>query len=96
MSLQSRWHLQAVIKNILLGKFTEQGTGFIPKSKIVRTHNSQTKHAIKSIEVKHTHGLVRIDFKSYSQNVEALMGAGIDLIAIDEEPKNPRRFMASL
>ena len=77
----------------LFGQFSDHGTGFIPKKCIKKRYNSQTKHAYKSVEIKHITGrITRIDFKSYSQNQEALMGAGVDLIAIDEEPKNQKIY----
>ena len=76
----------------LMGPFGDYGTGFLPRNSITKKINSKTPGAYKTIEVRHTHGVSRIDFKAYSQNQEALMSVGVDFIAIDEEPKNPKIY----
>lgn len=75
--------------NETIGKF--EG-GFIPAdaiiySSIIKSHH--TKGLIKEVKIQHINGHISLfSFKSYEQKQQKFMGQIIDIVWIDEEPKD--------
>lgn len=80
------------LQEYLLGKQGAQGTGWIPEDCIVKVEQGiGTKGFIKKIYVQHSSGSISsIEYKSYSQGQHVLMGGSVDLIVIDEEPRDTK------
>lgn len=80
--------VREIIQDKLLGPVTEQGTGLIPKDKIIRVTAKQgVSDAADTIQVKHKSGGTSIVvLKSYDQRREAFQGTEQDVIWLDEEP----------
>lgn len=95
----SNEQIRDVIQPKLLGKFENgqlNSEGIIP-SHLIETSSviksSQTKDLVKSIKIKHISGKYsQLSFKSYSQGQHVLMGSIVDLIWIDEEPKDQQIY----
>lgn len=83
------------MQELLIGKPEDRGCGFIPKDDIVRmTPKMGFRDVVSTIYVKHydregkEDGLSRLDFGSYNQGDEVLMGAAYDWFYIDECPSD--------
>lgn len=78
----------------LFGKPDARGTGWVPQECIDRVEMGMgAKGLIKKAYIKHvTGGISTVEYKSYEQGANMLQGASIDLLVIDEEPKNPKIF----
>lgn len=73
----------------LVGKWTEMGTGLVPKEKILRyTSKSGTAEAIDTLYVRHAsgRGSSTLIFKSYDQQRESFQAGDVDVLWLDEEP----------
>ncbi len=80
-----------LLQTELFGVKTQGGFtgGLIPASKIVSWESmSGTSGAMRTVRVKHVHGVATVQFWSYSQGQHALMGDSVDWYHIDEEPKD--------
>lgn len=63
--------------------------GLIPADRIVNCESAQgTPNAMRTVWVKHKHGVSVMQFWSYSQGQHAIMGDVVDWVHIDEEPKD--------
>lgn len=86
--------IRDVIQNALFGDLIDGenfGTGSIPLDNIITEsmiRSSQTKGLIKDIKIHHVNGYSTISFKAYSQGQHVMMGSSIDLIWVDEEPRD--------
>ncbi|MGL4948230.1 MAG: terminase large subunit domain-containing protein, partial [Mycoplasma sp.] len=80
------------LQEYLLGKMGEMGTGWIPADCIVKVElGLGTKGFFKKVYVKHVNGGVStLEYKSYSQGQSVLMGGSVDLVVVDEEPKDEK------
>ena len=85
--------IRDVVQKELVGDFDDNGElsggmigrPYIKMASVIRS--PQTKYLVKELRVKHVSGGDSvISFKAYSQGQHVLMGAGVDLIWIDEEP----------
>lgn len=80
------------IQKVLLGNFTDIGSGLIPKDKIVPGSvrlKPNSPEAIECFKVYSKYGISEVTFKSYEEETNAFSGAAIDLIHLDEEPPYP-------
>ena len=77
-----------VVQKMLLGKFTDFGTGSIPHNQLIGTTPARgVAEAIDTIRVKHVSGGVsEIALKSYEQGREKWQGPTLDWVWFDEEP----------
>ena len=68
---------------------TKKGTGAVPLDNIVETvRKPGVPNAFSSVLVKHrSGGNSQISFKAYEQGFEKFMGEAIDVVWLDEEPK---------
>jgi len=68
-----------------------QGTGYIPKSKIIKVSSSRgIAESVDTVQVQHVSGgISTLGFKSYDQGREKFQGATLDLVWLDEEPDMP-------
>jgi phage terminase large subunit-like protein len=68
---------------------TKKGTGSVPLDNIVETvRKPGVPNAFSSVLVKHkSGGNSQISFKAYEQGFEKFMGEAIDVVWLDEEPK---------
>jgi phage terminase large subunit-like protein len=92
-------NVNTVIQRYLLEEGTgEVGSGMIPKNKIHRLVKKQGATGVyQDIFVKHSSGgISRITLKNYTEDAEAFQGARLDLIWIDEEPKNNKIYTECL
>lgn len=80
------------LQEYLLGKPGEHGTGWLPSSCIERVEAGLgTKGFYKKMFIRHVSGgLSTLEYKSYSQGQSVLMGGSVDLIVVDEEPKDDK------
>ncbi len=80
------------LQEYMLGKQGSFGTGWIPEECIIKTETGMgTKGFVKKIFVQHISGKVStLEYKSYSQGQHVLMGGNVDLIVIDEEPRDDK------
>lgn len=80
------------LQEYLLGKMGNYGTGWIPEECIWKLESGMgVKGFVKKIYVQHVSGNVSsIEYKSYSQGHHVLMGGNVDMILIDEEPKDSK------
>ena len=81
-----------IIQKELLGNPQDpakRGTGAIPLNKIVETvRKPGVPNAHSSVLIKHkSGGNSQINFKAYEQGFEKFMGEAIDVVWLDEEPK---------
>ena len=81
-----------IIQNELLGNPQDpdkKGTGAVPLNRIVETTRKPgVPNALSSALIKHrTGGNSHISFKAYEQGFEKFMGEAIDVVWLDEEPK---------
>ena len=81
-----------LLQNELFGVFTPQGGfegGLIPKDRI-HSHESAggTVNAMRTVRVKHKLGVSTMQFWSYTQGQHAIMGDKVDLVHVDEEPRD--------
>lgn len=81
-----------LLQNQLFGKY-QPGKGFegglISKDKIVSHESAQgTVNAMRTVRVKHTHGISVVQFWSYTQGQHAIMGDVVDWVHVDEEPRD--------
>lgn len=76
-----------VIQYELLGDFKDQGTGLIPKDKIIEIRmKAGTPDAVELIRVQSAFGgISTILFTSYEQDYKAIRGMKLDLVWFDEE-----------
>lgn len=83
-----------VLQEVLLGKVTEMGTGFIPKESIVRVVKKPgVADSVETVYVKHiSGGLSVLTFKSYEQGPDSFQGTYKHVIWLDEEPTNPKIY----
>lgn len=75
-------------QRLLLGRLSQIGTGFIPKSDIVGSPTSTraVADAVDTVTVKHVSGgKSTLGFKSAEQGRDKLQGETLDLVWIDEE-----------
>lgn len=87
--------IRDVIQAELIGVKTEFGWsgGFIRADQIIKVLPAKgTPDLAKDIHVKSRFGASIISLKSYSQGQHALMGSGIDIAWIDEEPEDPEIY----
>lgn len=87
--------IRDVIQKNLLGEFDGDeldGKGAIPYNDIIQesvVRSPQTKNLVKDIKVRHkSGGKSHLSLKAYSQGQHVMMGDSVDLIWIDEEPKD--------
>lgn len=80
------------LQEYLIGLVGQYGTGWIPKSCIERIETGMgTKGFVKKIYIRHiSGGISTLEYKSYSQGQGVLMGGSVDLIVVDEEPKDDK------
>jgi len=74
---------------ILMGPYSELGTGLIPKDKIEGkpTHRRGISEAFDTVRVKHSSGGVSaVQFKSYDQGRKKFQGTSKHWVWLDEEP----------
>lgn len=78
----------------LFGPPDARGTGWVPLECIERLEMGiGTKGLVKKAYIKHiSGGISSVEYKSYEQGATMLQGASIDLLVVDEEPKNPKIF----
>lgn len=84
------------IQELLLGKPLDRGTGFIPKSDIldIQTAIGQGKGVAGKVMVQHydsegnPDGVSQLQFGSYSQGQDTIMGQALQFVLIDECPKD--------
>lgn len=63
--------------------------GLVPANKIIGYESAGgTVNAMRTVRVKHKHGISTIQFWSYSQGQHAIMGDVVDWFHVDEEPKD--------
>lgn len=79
-----------IIQKELVGTLDEEGygTGLIPKDKL---HNPKRvpPGCLDSVQVKHiSGGLSQVGFKSFDQGRESFQGVKMDIIWLDEEPRD--------
>ena len=77
-----------IIQRKLVGPHGYEGTGLIPKSKIIKTTpRSGIPGAILDIYIEHVSGGTSVlTLKSYEQGRKKFQGTEIDLVWLDEEP----------
>ena len=88
-----------VIQKMLLGDYTDMGSGMIPKHLIVGkpTYLPGVPEAIQTVRVRHVSGGVSIlHFKSYVQGREKFQGFEAAWIWLDEEPTDQSIFSECL
>lgn len=93
-----------VMQYELYGSPADPGTGMLPKDSICNEDGSfnvvrkpGTAEALETIYVKHVSGGVSsIVFKSYDQKREAFQGTKMDVIWLDEEPRDQGIFTECL
>jgi len=75
-------------QRLLLGPLGLQGTGSIPKDRILEVRNGRgIPDAVDSVLVRHKDGgTSQLGFKSYERGREKLQGETLDVIWLDEEP----------
>jgi phage terminase large subunit-like protein len=68
-----------------------QGSGFIPRSSIVKVSSSHgIADAVDTVQVKHVSGgISTLGFKSYEMGRAKWQGATLDVVWLDEEPEMP-------
>lgn len=78
----------------LIGSIVDKGSGLIPKDMLLSTTNRPgVPEAIQTARIRHftdgiEDGISDIGFKSYEQGRDALQGTAINVVSIDEEPKD--------
>lgn len=79
-----------VAQKILFGNMNDLGSGFIPKACIEKiTKKAGVTDAIETGYIRHNSGNMSvITFKAYEQGREAFQGDKVDVIWLDEEPKD--------
>ena len=80
-----------LLQTALFGKFINGSFegGLVPRDRIAGHESaSGTANAMRTVRVKHKHGISSIQFWSYSQGQHAIMGDVVDFAHIDEEPKD--------
>lgn len=76
-------------QRVLLGAFTEFGTGMIPKIRLIGEPkmSRSAPEAVEIIRVRHvTGGVSQLTFKSYEQGRQKWQGETLDFVWLDEEP----------
>jgi phage terminase large subunit-like protein len=75
-------------QQVLLGKFGDIGSGFIPKEAVIDYRTKPgVPNAISDIWVRRKDGgIAHISFKSYDQGRESFQGTAIHVVVFDEEP----------
>ena len=86
--------LKRVLQKRLLGEYdgVHAKGGWIPQSRLVQdsiVKSGQPRNSIIEINIKGETGISTLSFLSYSQDNQSYMGDIVDLILIDEEPKDP-------
>lgn len=88
-----------VNQDYLLGDFSDMGSGLLPKDDIVDWKKKQNSigNLLEYVTVKHYtngkyDGVSTIKFRTYEENPESYQGSRVDVIHIDEEPKNPNLY----
>lgn len=76
------------VQRLLLGPLGAQGTGAIPKDRILEVRNARgIADAVDTVLVRHASGgASQVTFKSYERGREKLQGETLDCIWLDEEP----------
>lgn len=98
-------HLKSPIQKLLFGSFADKGTGMIPKEcmladdgSTVRTWNMPgVPNVVGTALIRHhTDGVFdgwsSVEFKAYEQGWEKFQSDKLDLIWLDEEPKDPQIY----
>jgi len=87
-----------VIQFELLGPNSDMGTGMIPKSAIVKTiRKPGVAEAVETVVVQHVDGgYSELTFKTYDQGRDSFQGTKIDVIWLDEEPRDQGIFTECL
>ncbi len=85
--------LKRVLQKRLLGEYdgVEAKGGWIPQSRLVQdsiVRSGQPRNSILEINIRGETGISTLSFLSYSQDNQSYMGDIVDLILIDEEPKD--------
>ena len=82
-----------ILQAKLLGSKLNAGTGLIPEHCLAEkafTSRAGIPDAVQDIFIKHiTGGTSKISLKSYEQGRAAFQGTEIDVVCLDEEPKDP-------
>lgn len=83
--------VKEVQQKILLGSFTDIGSGMIPKDSIVKvTKKPGVADAVEAVYVQHASGgISELIFKAYDQKRDAFQGTKKQFIWLDEEPRDP-------
>ena len=87
---ESAEKIKEVPQEALLGKEGEEGTGWIPGSRILKLSLQQARirGVVHTIHVRHvTGGTSIVTFKTYEQGPEKWTGSKLDFVWPDEEPK---------
>jgi len=93
---------KGILQEELIGSVMDKGSGLIPKDMIISTTNRPgVPEAILVVRVRHftngiEDGFSEGVFKSYEQGREALQGTAINLVCLDEEPKDPEIYQECL
>jgi phage terminase large subunit-like protein len=76
-----------ILQQELCGKFSELGTGMLPRDSILKVNKSQgLADCIESLDIKSAHGgRSTLYFKSYEQGRKSFEGTIYDLVWMDEE-----------
>ena len=87
-----------VIQFELLGPNSDQGTGMIPRDAIAKTiRKPGVAEAVETVVVHHVDGgFSELTFKTYDQGRDSFQGTKIDLIWLDEEPRDQGIFTECL
>lgn len=87
-----------VLQFELAGKYSDIGSGMIPKAQIVDTiRKAGVPEAIETIYVKHVSGGVsEVNFKSYEQGRESFQGTKKQIVWLDEEATDPTIYSECL
>ena len=84
-----------LLQNALFGKYDKENGfsgGLVPKDKILGKESiSGVMNAMRTVRVKHASGgISSVQFWSYAQGQDVLMGDKVDHGHIDEDPKDPK------
>lgn len=84
--------IRDVIQTALVGPPEDIGTGMIPKDNIIQLYRKQGAAAdsLEKVTVKHASGgISTVTFKTYEMGRESMQGTSMDVIWLDEEPRDP-------
>ena len=97
--------MKEAVQAVLFGNFADKGTGLIPRQELldndgtIRTWNmAGVPNVVGTALVRHYDvngdfdGWSQIEFKTYEQGWEKFQGAKIDVIWLDEEPKDHKIY----